>query len=176
MKCKNCGQEIDKKAVVCTACGCKVKKPFYKKWWVWTIVVIIVISIGASTGNDGQKTASKNEIPTTEEEVISYEQVSLQTMFDDLSANALKAENTYKNKTIEFKCKISSFDSSGAYIGVEPENAPEFNLSTALCYIKDDTQKEFLIQKNVGDVINIKGKVKSVGEVLGYSINIDEVN
>ena len=31
----------------------KVKKPFYKKWWVWLIVVIFVIAI-ATSGDDGE--------------------------------------------------------------------------------------------------------------------------
>ena len=101
--------------------------------------------------------------------------VILYKMFDDLDANAMKAESTYNNKYVEFSCKIANFDSSGKYIGVEPVNASEWNFITAICYIKNDNQKSFLIEKNVGDVITIKGKVKSIGELLGYSLDIKEV-
>lgn len=175
MKCKNCGQEVDKKAVVCTQCGCKIKKPVFKKWWFWAIIVIVVIAIASSSGNN--ESTPKNETTPTQNqtEEIAYEVVDLQTMFDDLKNNAMKAENNYNNKYVEFECKIASFDSDGSYISVEPVNADEWNFTTAMCYIKNDAQKEFLLQKNEGDIINIKGKIKSIGEVMGYSLDISEV-
>lgn len=80
-----------------------------------------------------------------------------------------------KNKNIEFTAKIKSFDSDGKYITVEPENADEWNFETAMCYMKNDEQKNYLIEKNAGDVITVKGTVKSIGELLGYSIDIAEV-
>lgn len=172
MNCKKCGQEVDKKAVVCTGCGCKIKKPIYKKWWVWVIVIIVAV-IGTSGNSFNKETSSINT--SSEVEEIVYESVDLQTMFDDLSSNAMKAESQYEKKHIEFKCKISNFDSDGSYIGVESVNASEWNFTTAMCYIKNDSQKEFLIEKNVGDIITIKGQVKSIGEVMGYSIDIKEV-
>lgn len=173
MNCKKCGQEVDKKAVVCTGCGCKIKKPIYKKWWAWAIVIIIVAVIGTS-GNSDNKEPSRISTSSEAEEII-YESVDLQTMFDDLDNNAMKAESQYEKKYIEFKCKISNFDSDGKYIGVEPVNASEWNFTTAMCYIKNDSQKEFLIEKNAGDIITIKGQVTSIGELMGYSIDIKEV-
>ena len=61
MNCKNCGQEIDKKAVVCTGCGCKIKKPFYKKWWFWLIVVVIIGIMGSSSGGRDTSTSTENK-------------------------------------------------------------------------------------------------------------------
>jgi hypothetical protein len=159
---------------VCTGCGCKIKKPIYKKWWFWSIVVIIIAIIGAASGNDETASTSTDTASQKVEEIV-YEVVDLQTMFDELDKNAMKAEQAYQKKYVEFECKIKNFDSDGSYIGVEPVNASEWNFTTAMCYIKNDTQKGFLIEKNVGDSITIKGKVKSIGEVFGYSIDINEV-
>ena len=175
MNCKKCGKEIDKKAVVCPGCGCKIKKPIFKKWWFWVIVLIVVVAAMSSGGSNDATPVSNDVTQKQQSAEVVYEIVDLQTMFDDLDSNAMKAENNYKNKNIEVVCKISSFDSDGAYISVEPQNASEWNLITATCYIKNDSQKEILINKNVGDKITIKGKVKSIGEVLGYSIDIAEV-
>ena len=175
MNCKKCGKEIDKKAVVCPGCGCKIKKPIFKKWWFWAIIIIAVVVAVTSSGSDEPTTVNDVSSDPKQVEEITYEAVDLQTMFDDLDGNAMKAENNYKGKNVEFECKISNFDSKGAYISVEPKHADEWNLTTAMCYIKNDAQKEFLIEKNVDDIITIKGKVKSVGEVLGYSIDIAEV-
>ncbi len=96
-------------------------------------------------------------------------------MFEDLKSNAMKAESNYQDKYVEFSAKIKTFDSDGKYISVEPTNADEWNFETATCNIKDDAQKNLLIEKNAGDVVTIKGKVTSIGEVLGYSIEIIEV-
>lgn len=177
MKCKKCGQEVDKKAVICTGCGCKIKRPIYKKWWFWVFVAVIVVIIGNASGKNETPANITNDTSKEVEQVeqIEYETVDLQTMFDDLSNNAMKAENMYQNKYIEFECKINSFDSDGSYISVEPVGADKWNFTTAMCYIKNGTQKEFLMDKNVGDIVTIKGKIRSVGEVLGYSIDINEV-
>lgn len=173
MKCKKCGQEADKRAVVCTGCGCKLSKPIYKKWWVWAIAIVVIAIIGAG-GNSDNKETSGNNTPKATEEIV-YEVVNLQTMFDDLNNNAMKAESQYEKKYIEFECKISNFDSDGSYISVKPTNASEWDFTTAMCYIKNDTQKTFLVEKNVGDNITIRGQVKSIGEVMGYSIDIKEI-
>ena len=109
------------------------------------------------------------------EAAITYETADLSVMFEDLKSNAMKAESNYQDKYIEFSAKIKSFDSDGKYISVEPINADEWNFETVTCNIKDDAQKNFLIEKNVEDVVAIKGKVTSIGEVLGYSIDIMEV-
>lgn len=176
MKCKKCGQEVDKKAVICPGCGCKIKKPVFKKWWFWAVVVVIVI-VAVSGGGETNKATTQKEAVTEQnkQEQKNYEAVDLQSMFDDLEANAMKAESKYENKYVEFGGKIKSFDSDGSYISVEPVNASVWNFTTAMCYIKNDTQKTFLIEKNVGDIITIRGKVTSIGEILGYSVNIDEV-
>lgn len=111
---------------------------------------------------------------TPKDEII-YEAVDLQLMIDELHANALKAETTYQDKYIEVVAKISSFDSDGSYVSVEPVNADRWNLDTVLCRITNDEQIEFLLGKSVGDRITIKGKIISVGEILGYSMKIAEI-
>lgn len=173
INCKVCGKEMAKSAKVCPSCGAKNKKPIYVKWWFWAVIVILIVAIGSSAGNNETTTVTENG--TEQVNTITYEAVDLQTMFDDLAENAMKAESEYKKKCVEFECKIASFDSDGGYISVEPVGASEWNFTTAMCYIKNDSQKDFLIEKSVGDTVTIKGKVKSIGEVLGYSIDINEI-
>lgn len=180
MNCKKCGQEIMEGAVVCTSCGCKIKKPIYKKWWFWVIIVIVAIAIGSSAGSGDSKSSStsstKNNAPSETKAEIVYEKVDLKTMVNDLKSNALKAEKTYQDKYVEVSGKISNFDSDGSYISIEPTNADAFDFTSVMCYIKNDEQENYLLEKSKGDVVTIKGKIKSIGEVLGYSIDISEVN
>ena len=60
--CKNCGQPVDKKAVVCTSCGVRIKKPLFKKWWFWVIIAIVAIVIGTS----GNTNTSNVDTPAVE--------------------------------------------------------------------------------------------------------------
>ncbi len=49
----------------------KAKKPFYKRWWVWAIVIVLVIGMFApsddtETKGDDQQTAEQTQTTTTE--------------------------------------------------------------------------------------------------------------
>ena len=59
--CKACGQEIAKSAKACPHCGAKNKKPIFKKWWFWAIVVVLIISIGKSVDSTTNNNENKND-------------------------------------------------------------------------------------------------------------------
>lgn len=125
---------------------------------------------GGNTGND--PTGTKATISTQ----IQYEQVDLQTMLDELKTNALRAEETYQDKYIEITGEIRSFDSDGKYITIIPCGASDWSLENVQCYITDPTHKSFLLEKDKGDVVTIRGKVFSIGEVIGYHVRIAEIS
>ena len=152
----------------------------FKKWWFWVIVVLVIAVIGSGMESDTDETPDTVDTTVAETSnaanVVNYEVVDLQQMMDELDTNALKAEKTYQGMYVQITCKIANFDSDGKYISVEPVDADEWNFKTALCYIKNDEQLNFLLEKAVGDTITIKGKVKSIGEVIGYAFDIDEIS
>lgn len=165
----------------------KTKKPIFKKWWFWVIIIVmiaVIASMGKGKDSDkagGTADTEKNGVATTvagttTEAKTEYETVDIQQMLDDLKNNAMKAEQTYQNKHVEITGKIAGFDSDGRYITIEPVNADEWNFETIMCYIKKDEHKQVLMEKSKGDTVVIKGKVKSIGEVLGYSVDIDEIS
>lgn len=45
----------------------KIKKPFYKKWWVWVLAIIIIGGIGSSLGGEEEATTKDNQSKATEE-------------------------------------------------------------------------------------------------------------
>lgn len=163
------------------------KKPFYKKKWFIVIAAIVVIgAIGSSLGGDKdggskpaetQQTASEApaEAPAKEEEAPKeYTAVTADQMIQDLQDNALKAQETYKDKYLEISGKLSNVDSSGKYISIDGVNG-DFNLVTIQCYIKSDEQKSIVAELSRDQNVTIKGKVTRVGEVMGYSLDIDEI-
>lgn len=184
--CQKCGAELtNAKAKICSSCGAKIAKPVFKKWWFWAIIILGVIVIGSSAGGGEDMPSSDTTVETESGNVgesetsapsgKTYEEVDLQKMLDELNDNALKAEKTYQNKYIEVTGRIAGFDSDGSYITIEPVYADEWNFETVTCYIKKDAQLDFLLEKAKGDTVTIKGKVVSIGEFLGYSMNIDEI-
>lgn len=62
--CKVCEKEIAKSAKKCPHCGAKVKKPFFKKWWFWVIVVFLIIGMAGIGGDDTADT--NNDIAVSE--------------------------------------------------------------------------------------------------------------
>lgn len=72
--CKSCGAEIAKSAKVCPNCGAKNKKPIFKRWWVWLIVVVLIFAaIGScedsGTTNEKGQSSSQVEQDQQKEEV-----------------------------------------------------------------------------------------------------------
>lgn len=155
----------------------QVVKKKKKPWIIFVIVfVVIIIAIAAGSGNDTSESDSGSGDQTNNSnQSITYEAVDLQKMLDDLESNAMKAEQTYQNKYVQVTGKITNFDSDGSYISIEPVDADEWNFDTVQCYIKNDAQKQVLLNYSKGDTITIKGKIKSIGEVLGYSLDINEI-
>ena len=43
--CGQCGRIYSKSAKACPNCGAKNKKPFYSKWWFWTIIAVVLIAV-----------------------------------------------------------------------------------------------------------------------------------
>jgi aspartyl/asparaginyl-tRNA synthetase len=93
---------------------------------------------------------------------------------DDLDKNALKAEKKYNDQYVELTGKLSNIDSSGKYISLNPSD-DRFTIIGVMCYIKNDTQSDKVMEMEKGQSVTLKGKIKSVGEVMGYSLDIDEI-
>ena len=175
IKCATCGEEIAKSAKTCPKCGSKNKKPFYKKWWVWVIVVIVIV-IAASSGGSETPSDSKTGSNTPEvQETIEYTVYNVSELIDDLESNALKAETKYANQYVEITGKLSVIDSDGSYISLSSAKHP-YSLTSVQCYIKNDEQKLKVAEMSKGDTVVLKGKIKDVGELLGYTLDIDSIS
>lgn len=179
IQCKKCGASLQDGTKFCENCGTptangKKKKPIYKKWWFWVIVVILIIAIIPS-GDDGEVQADETsgEVIQTEPSV-EYAVVSISDLLNELEANALNAKDNYEGKLVEITGRVDVIDASGKYISLCPEDS-EWSLSSIQCYIDGEDQKEFVKTITRGEsVVTLRGKIKSVGEVLGYSLDIHE--
>lgn len=178
--CKHCNQEIASNAKVCPHCGAKNKKPIYKR--TWFIVLFVVLLLGAIGGSGEESTPSKNTNANTSVNVsteatmpeITYCAYDVSELVDDLNGNALKASEKYKGQYVELTGRLNVIDSNGKYISIVPSDE-DFAIIGVQCYIKSDEQKNVVMDLSIGDILTVKGYIKDVGEVLGYSLDIDEI-
>lgn len=178
--CKHCGQEIAASAKVCPHCGGKNKPPIYKRWWFIAIIVIIVLAaIGGSgrsdsSGSTSSTATSKTAVSSSSSEAaIEYTAYTVTELSEDLDSNALKAADKYKGQYVELTGRLSVIDSNGKYISIV-DSTDEWAITGVQCYIKNDEQKQVVMDMSIGDEIVVKGKITDVGEVLGYFLDMTE--
>ena len=186
--CKHCQSEIPKKAKICPVCK---KKQGLPKWVIVFVVIVCLAIIGAASGGSSDNTGNTSssqpssgsqasvsdqakEPESETEPEIEYTSVDVDTMMDDLQSNAMKAEDTYNDKYLEITGRLSVIDSNGKYIGVFSQT-DKFAIIGVQCYIKDDDVKAKVMEMSIDDTITLKVHIKNVGEVMGYSADIIEI-
>lgn len=178
-KCKYCKTEIPADAKVCPQCRKKLKGGKLK----WVILIILVGAIigavaGESDSKSGGSTTTATSSTTSEQEKeeaapIEYTSVSVNDMMDALNNNAMGASDKYKGKYLEITGKLTNIDAAGKYIDLMADG--DFEIIGVQCYIKNDDQKAKISSMSKGDTVTLKGKCTDVGEVLGYSLDITEI-
>ncbi|MBR1629811.1 MAG: hypothetical protein IJ679_11195 [Lachnospiraceae bacterium] len=194
-KCKFCMTDIPKKAKVCPQCG--RKQGGIVKWIVIGVIVLAVLGSIAGGGGDssddtssvaktsvaetsdrkdgGGKTDKAEKKEKKEEAAITYSDVSVETLMNDLESNAMAATDTYKGNYYAITGKLSNIDAQGSYISLTDPNA-DFAIIGVTCYIKTDEVREKIKTLSKGSVITVRGKMTNVGEVFGYYFDIDSID
>lgn len=131
-------------------------------------------NIAQNSEKSNENTENVNNDKKDQEEKIEYTKVDISQMKKDLEDNALKASENYKNKYVEITGNIGNIDSSGKYISLDGTEE-DFDLTSILCYIKNDDQKKVVADTTKGQSVTVKGKVTDVGEIMRYSIDINEI-
>jgi hypothetical protein len=186
-KCKHCQSEIDKKARICPVC--KKKQGGKLKFIIIGIIVLVILAAALGGGSDDGSTdvttsnntdkaavdnSSKKDTAKPTEKPIEYTAYDVSELMNDLESNALKAEKKYTDQYIELTGRLGTIDSDGKYISLMPSD-DEYAFIGVQCYIKSDEQTDKILEMSTGDTVTLKGKIKSIGEVLGYSLDIIEI-
>ena len=174
-QCKYCKQEIDAKAKICPHCR-KKQKPSGCLVAILVVVVLVVIAIAGSamSGGDTISTGTAANDTSTTQQQVSYTAYSVSELMNDLNINAMNASDKYKGQYVELTGRLSTIDSDGNYISLLPED-DQFAITGVTCYFQSDEQKSAVKNAAIGDTLVVKGKITDVGEVMGYSLNMDEV-
>ena len=88
----------------------------------------------------------------------------------NINARAMNAKNTYEGKNVRVSGVLSNIDASGKYFSIE--NDDEWSFESVTCYIKNDETRERIAGASTGDTLVVCGTITSVGEIMGYSIDV----
>lgn len=172
--CKHCKSEIPAGAKICPNCR---KKQGGKLKWIIIIVIALAI-IGAMAGGkdsgSSENDANTSNVDNKNEPAVEYTACSVNEMMQALNENAMGASEKYKNQYLEVTGRLGVIDSDGKYISLYPDD--EFAITGVQCYIKTDEQKSIVSAMTKGDTVTLRGKCTDVGEVLGYTLDIDSIN
>ena len=109
-----------------------------------------------------------------EEVVNSYKPVTVKSLYKELNENALRAEKTYQDSYVEVTGYLSSIDSDGAYFSIVGTREM-FDFEFVRCNIDSDKVIDKLINFNESDSITVYGQITSIGEVLGYTLDVIDI-
>lgn len=112
----------------------KKKKPWYKKWWIWVIVVAFLGVIGISTGGESDNTASESTRPETTAEVANESFRSCQEVAEE---GLTQIDDTHPRWN-------PALDADGNGVGCETSPAPEAESEeeTAPVEVEEETQSQ----------------------------------
>lgn len=141
--------------------------------------VIGGIAFGGNLSNNvpiNDQSTITQDISTSKEQTKSgeYKAVSADDLLKVLDENAMKAKE-YEGQNLAVKGKLLTIDSDGAFITLDAVNDDTMSFSSISCNIKTDKQKEKIKTLASGNEITVKGKMISVGEVMGYEMDIDSI-
>ncbi|WP_249872383.1 hypothetical protein [Oceanobacillus saliphilus] len=120
----------------------KAKKPFYKKWWVWGIVLLIVI-IGISTGDNEESdttVAGTSDEQEMETETVVDEQGNTAEEVDGSAADETDELEESTEPVVEEETNDGATIESGTYIVGEEIPAGEYLVfSNGMAYIESSS-------------------------------------
>ncbi len=133
-----------------------------------TIIAIIAIGVIGGIMSSGDNTqdvdVSLNKTPIA---------ITADQLIADLNQNPLNASNLYKGEYVKVTGKLSNIDSSGSYFSIGKLD-DSFTLDTIMCYIKEE-HLETVSNLTKNQEVTVVGIMTSVGEVLGYSLDVDYI-
>ena len=142
------------------------------KKYYFTALVMAIFAIGFAASEDSETESVSNEdVPSQ------MEQVTVGEMTKVLDENEMRAQKKYSGKWFQITGYLGSMDSEGEYFTLESNSARIFSTDVR-CNIPSDKREAItdkLANMNKGDKIMVKGKVTDMGEIMGYTVSIIDV-
>lgn len=155
IKCTSCGNDIANSAKNCPNCGAKNKKPIFKKWLFWVIIVFAFIVVISMAGGDSDPVSPSGDKNVTQTSIS----VSADILIRAYVNNSVSADEVYKDKNVTVSGTIYSIEDG--YIIIEPDSE-DLWLNNIYVYYSS-SEKSKLSSYTKGDKITVTGECKGEG-------------
>ena len=141
------------------------------------LVMILALFTIFALGSGSEGTSStKGSTTAAETKPVEYTTVEIETLLDELSGNAYNAQQKWKGKYVTIEGGVvSTIDASGKYFAIESTDDQYF-LDSIRVDIPTSIRSEVMSGISNGASVTVKGKISDVGEILGYSVDADNVS
>lgn len=159
-------------------------------WKFWGAIIVVCLLIGSCMSgkkDDSQKSTSSQPAATTEqkapaseakpEKQVTYTEVTIDQLINDVKSNAAKAQKNYKGKDLKIVGgHVGTIDSDADYIGLDSDQ--DFTMVNIQCFAKGKNAKALkdqIINLDKNQHLVIYGRCTDVGELMGYMIDMDKM-
>ncbi|MCR5030773.1 MAG: hypothetical protein K5982_04810 [Selenomonadaceae bacterium] len=151
------------------------------------IVSFILSGATAPKSDESSKNATSNTAATTstqstkpneaqkpKQEPVSFVEADIDVLINDAKSNAAKANKNYKGQNVKIiGGRVSNIESEGRYISIS--GSDKYSMMHVQCYPKNDQVKAAMLEVSKGQFITVYGKIKDVGEIMGYSLDLVKI-
>lgn len=159
----------------------QTNKKFYKRWWFWAIVMLVLIILGrASTEKSEQPSTVEPTTPDAALETAPAEEpeTSYIDAYDIISAyveNTVTADSLYRDKTLEIQGKVSDIGKDLIDTPFLTIRGSRFTFEGMRCnFSKADEDLLMNVEKNQDIVVRGKIEGEKLGTVLVSNCEIVE--
>lgn len=124
-----------------------------------------------SSSNTSSSSSTSKQVQEAPKE---YAEADIDILLNDAKNNAAKANKDYKGKYVKIvNGDVFNIESNARYIQIE--GSDPYTLIHVTCTPKNDQVKNAMINLSKGQMVTVYGKITDVGEILGYSLDMDKV-
>lgn len=160
------------------------KKPFYKKWWVWLIVGVVVIGIASQSGKKDSasgdataqsSTSSSGSDASEKPKEASSIKVSAKEYYEAYDGNEVAADGKYKDKLIEITGEVESVEKTLGTVYVALKGADMFG--QVRCALEDESGASSISKGSVVTLVGTgDGKMASPMSRIVGSNNVNSID
>ena len=136
-------------------------------------IIALVCYLPTDSGRNRSRSKSQNATTTTTATEEEYIVVTSDELVEAIHSNALKAQRLYKGKDLTIIGYLGNIDSNGEYFCIDSND--RYSLTNIQCFMKTAYQRNIIMELIKGDIIIVTGRCAEVGEVMGYFIDVEEI-
>ncbi len=138
------------------------------------LVVVLCMAGCGGRSSSGDNQSTSQSVEQTKQEPVNYAEAYIDVLINDVQNNAAKANKNYKGKNVKITGgHVSVIESEGRYIVIK--GSDQFNLLQVQCYPKNKDVKAAILELDKDQPITVYGKIKDVGEIMGYSLDLVKI-